>query len=196
MKLHELHNQLMRKEGPFKFTEGEVVHSVATIKNKHKLDSAAHTPLVYEWILPNVLVTLLQNWVNSRSTASSAKDMCFLVQIRGYGRGKSTTSPSVKQIRIIAPQNTAQRIVDIILAGSINDHIDTKYVRCIPTMWEGARPFTQVLDITNALGMVVERGLDARSCAAIATMDVRHYCDSVNIPSIIDELLECPSWSV
>lgn len=56
-------------------------------------------------------------------------------------------------------------------------------------MWEGARPRTQVLDITHSLGMTIERGLDNFSRAAIATMDIRHYFDSLDIPKIMGLLL-------
>lgn len=185
-KLHDLHNQLMQKEGPIEFSEEEVVHDEEEAQVGQRGSHTARVRVASPQT--KILVRILQNWVNRRSTSSGMQDMCFLDQIRGYARGKHTTPPSVKQIRIIAPQNTAQSIVDMILVCRINDHIDTMYERCIPTMWEGARPFTQVLDITHALGMVVERGFDDRSCAAIATMDVRHYYDSVNIPSIIAEL--------
>ena len=49
----------------------------------------------------------------------------------------------------------------------------------VASVFIGARPFTQVLDIMHGLQAVIEKGLDSHGEAAVAQMDIKRYYDSI-----------------
>ena len=58
---------------------------------------------------------------------------------------------------------------------------------CLPPTlgcWVGARPGTQALEIAHSLHLVVEKGLDMKSKASIAQMDIRAFYDSMRMLKI------------
>lgn len=169
---------------PFIMAEEDVQEAASTIKRKHKIDTAGHAGIMYELIPPRTIATILQTWVNNRSQTS--KDPAtFLNVIKGYARGGGTVTPAPDRIRVITSQNYARTILDIVVAKKLRSKTDARYKPDFPAFWEGGRPSTQVLDITLGLSLMVERGLDDRSNIGIATMDIRHYYDSLDIPKIL-----------
>ena len=49
----------------------------------------------------------------------------------------------------------------------------------VDSIFIGAMPQTQTLDIMHGLQSVIEKGLDSHSRSAIAQMDIRRYYDSI-----------------
>lgn len=158
------------EKGPTTFSEGDVITAIMKIK-KISASTAQGTPRSYASSCrrPSSSRSSRIGSTSGRMHASADYDR-YINVARGYARGKNTATPSVHRIRVITPQNTAQTIIDIILANRINSRVDEIFPKCSPTYWEGGRPKTQALDITCALGMLIERGLDDRSSVGIATM--------------------------
>ena len=51
--------------------------------------------------------------------------------------------------------------------------------------WVGARPGTQALEIAHGLHLVLEKGLDSKSRAAIAQQDIQSFYDTMRLLRIV-----------
>ena len=83
-------------------------------------------------------------------------------------------------------------MVDALLAAKLADFVEricvTPHEFVKP--FHGARKFTQPLDITHAIQLLIEKGMDSQSPAGIAQMDIEKYCDSIRLLLIAAWLLD------
>ena len=75
-------------------------------------------------------------------------------------------------------------LVDRILSLLLEPTLDT-IVTVTPGVFVGGRRFTQTLDIGHAVALIVEKGLDNQSNAAVAQADIRSYFDDLPVWGII-----------
>ena len=94
----------------------------------------------------------------------------------------------VSETRAIMPLPVLLQLVDVAAAC----RSPTIIVRALPQQsgcFVGARPNTQALDIAHSLQLVVEKGLDNGSRAALAQSGVQTFFDQLDIPLICQWLL-------
>jgi len=129
-----------------------------------------------------VVCRLLTHIMCSRSV------MCtILVQGRLYAKSKGAIPAS--KTRAILPLPSVLVLVDCILFNRWQPLLDKLYPE-VPSVFFGARPKTQTLDIMHGLQGVIEKGLDRHGWAAIAQMDIRRFYDSLPVLLIYKHLLE------
>eukprot|EP00959_Pyramimonas_sp_CCMP1952_P369337 7736181-Pyramimonas_sp.AAC.1 len=100
--------------------------------------------------------------------------------VLGHVRGKGTATPKPAQLRAIMPLPADLQVLDCLVAQRLNTWIDEN-IAVPQCCWVGARPFTQALDITHALHLLIERGLDDHSQSAVAQSDIEACYDSLPV---------------
>jgi hypothetical protein len=78
------------------------------------------------------------------------------------------------------PLPAVLQIIDSALARYLNTNLDLVFP-AIPGTWVGARPGTQALDIAHGLHLVIEKGLDMRSRAALGQEDIQAFYDTMKM---------------
>ena len=133
----------------------------------------------------DVLCTFLNKLVSSRQLISS-------ITIQGRLFAKSKGAVPASKTRAILPLPALLTIVDCILFNLWEPVVDSLFPE-VGSVFIGARPHTQTLDIMHGLQGVIEKGLDSHGHAAIAQMDIRRYYDSIPILRIYRYLVgkEC-----
>lgn len=107
--------------------------------------------------------------------------------LQGYVAGKSATTPTLQELRLVCPQRSFMSIADCVAASKLQQLIDEKW-KTPRHVHIGGRPHGQVLDITHGLSMLVEKGLDLHGEAAVATADIRQYYDRFSVQKCVDQL--------
>ena len=108
--------------------------------------------------------------------------------VHGRVFGKESVKPSASECRAILPLPALLTLADIILSTRVNKWVAVNMV-CPKVCFVGAKPGTQCLDIALCAQLVVEKGLDMKSKAAIATSDIRRFYDSIDLIKIASFLL-------
>ena len=70
------------------------------------------------------------------------------------------------------------QIVDARLATYLHRRLDS-LLPPVPGCFVAARPGTQALEVVHGLHLMIEKGLDAKSKAAIAQADIQAFYDSM-----------------
>ena len=104
--------------------------------------------------------------------------------------GKTGQLPLVSDVRLILPQSSILTMLDFILAERLNSFIDLT----LPTNSDlgtfcGARPKTQVLDITYTLQSSIEKAIDTQSQGAIGQCDILQFFDNLPMLTLMAWLL-------
>ena len=124
-----------------------------------------------------------------RLLSSSPFMSSFSVPCKMYG--KEGTNSEIGKLRSIVPLPAVLQIADALLATQLRAIVDAKCVPpdgYLPPLF-GARRFTQPLDITHAIQLLMEQGLDSQSQAGVDQMDVEKFYDSIRLVLIVDWLL-------
>ena len=90
--------------------------------------------------------------------------------------GKVRADASVDEIRAIIPQSDTLILLDRVLTELLTPFVDSTFPG-IPGIFSGGQPHAQVKDIGSAVWLTIEKGLDMRSSAAVAQMDIQTYFD-------------------
>ena len=72
----------------------------------------------------------------------------------------------------IIPQSATLILLDRVLTELLKPIVASTFP-CIPGIFSGGQPHTQVKDIGSAVWLTIEKGLDMRSSAAVAQMDIQ-----------------------
>ena len=102
----------------------------------------------------------------------------FNIQGRLYAKSKGAVAAG--KTRAILPLPSVLSGFDCLLCSYWGPVIDNLFPD-VPSIFSGARPHTQTLDIMHGLQGVIEKGLDLHGHAAIAQMDVNRYYDSIPV---------------
>ena len=102
------------------------------------------------------------------------------LSVVGKPFGKKASLSTLHDVWPILSQGALMSILDVLLANKLNSLVGQLLSR-LPGChtFIGARPRTQILDITHACQTAVEKGIDNRSECAIAQNDVEKYYDNV-----------------
>ena len=111
---------------------------------------------------------------------ASSKSEMSSITIQGRVFAKCQGAMLATKTRAILPLPSILTILDCIFAYWWQPVIDALFPQ-LDSVFIGARPHTQTLDIMHGLQSVIEKGLDAHGCSAIAQMDIRRYYDSIPI---------------
>ena len=114
----------------------------------------------------------------------------FLVRARPLG--KESSKPKVSGVRCILPLPSMLQIVDALLAGIIHDACAAWWPQRDEIFHGGGRG-TQVLDVSASCALVLEKGMDMRSCAALGQADIENFYDRIN-PILVAR--ECMSLGI
>ena len=104
-------------------------------------------------------------------------------------RGKGTPRPMLKEIRAVVPQTAVMGIADVVIATRLEDDIDKIHGKRDGIMSGGGRK-TQVLDVAMGMSLCIEKGMDRRSAAVAAQMDIEAYYDKLPVVLVAELLLE------
>eukprot|EP00973_Karenia_brevis_P081270 11267562-Karenia_brevis.AAC.1 len=100
------------------------------------------------------------------------------LHVQGLVYGKYSSNTAVEDTRIIVPQGALLQLADTPFSRAINGQIN-QIINPHPSTFVGGRKFTQTLDIAWSIGMVIEKGLDSFSQAAVVQEDVATYFDTL-----------------
>ena len=114
-----------------------------------------------------------------------------MLSVFGRPLGKLSNISRVQDVRLILPQCSLMSLLDALLSKALNEFIDDKFPR-VPNdhVFVGARPKTQVLDITFTCQTAVEKGIDNASNCALAQGDISKYYDSLPLFRLYRWLIE------
>ena len=97
--------------------------------------------------------------------------------VEGLAFGKDSSNTAVQDPRIILPLPSVLALLAAVLPYMVEPFID-KLLPCPRSVWFGALPRTQVLDILQGLTAVVENAFDLESEGATGQSTVRQFFDS------------------
>ena len=103
---------------------------------------------------------------------------CISIHGRLYAKSKGAVPAS--KTRTILPLPSILNIIDSALFNIWQPLIDNLFPS-VDSVFIGAKPHTQTLDIMHGLQGVIEKGLDSHGSAAIAQMDIKRYYDSIPV---------------
>ena len=125
---------------------------------------------------PEVSKSFLNGVLASTSLMSS-------IVINGKVFGKSSAVTRMGDTRAILPLPALLQIVDAGLATYLHQRLDS-LLPPVPGCFVAARPGTQALEVAHGLHLVIEKGLDTKSKAAVAQADIQAFYDSMRMLKI------------
>ena len=174
---HQLHNFIdCCGEGTLEFTAELVSAGFKRLRNKSKLDSHGISVLALEYLF----VSQSENFTRWLSNLASSTVRMSEFSLQGLVFGKESADTDIHDTRIILPLPSVLGLLDAILPSMIEPYIE-QLLPCPKSVWFGALPRTQVLDISHGLTGVVEKALDLESSGAIGQSDVRQFFDTNNL---------------
>ena len=123
-----------------------------------------------------------------RSILGSEKHMSTLASPM-HCFGKVSSNSTLKDLRGIIPPSTLLRLLDRLLAVSLEAHL-YRIIPAIPGCYVGARRCTQTRDLGHGIALLVEKGLDDRGRASMVQGDVARYFDSLPVLRIVRWLFD------
>ena len=169
---------------PIRISKGDVNEAFAAIRRKKVKDhyGACVGSLFLMWhVCPTVLLEFLAELIADTSWISS---LC----VRGRVFGKECPTTPVDKTRAILPLPALLQLIDALLPRLVGTHF-ARILPQVPECFVGARPRTQVLDITHGIQSVIEKGLDDFGSAACAQCDIQQFYDSLPLVRIFGWLV-------
>ena len=135
------------------------------------------------------LICIYYTWPHSflacMNSFLSSIDQIGRERVVGWVKGKESNKPVCAKVRCVLPLNALLSICDIVLATTLNHHIDM----LLPpdfSVYVGARPKTQCADIAFACHLVVEKSLDDQGRGALAQSDISQYYDNLPVIKVLE----------
>ena len=104
--------------------------------------------------------------------------------------GKTSSSPELTSVRAIMPLTALAKLLDSLLAHALKDALWSVFPK-LPGCIVGAQRFTQCADIGHGAQLLMEKGADLRSRAAVAQGDIATYFDKLPLVRIFLFLRRC-----
>ena len=103
--------------------------------------------------------------------------------------GKESHSLDTSNIRCVLPKLCIAGIVHVLLSLRLHHFADRYFPLLLgPSMYIGARPKTQVMEIAFGVQLALEKMLDDRSNGCCVQADVKQYFDPIGVLSIANWL--------
>ena len=121
------------------------------------------------------------------------RQQCPICKRRAVFSERNHQSQVFMTLRCIVPMSSILVLVDRVLSLLLEPILDS-LLPITPGVFVGGRRFTQALDIGHADALIIEKGLDNESNAAVAQADIRSYFDDLPIWKITRWLMNrgCP----
>ena len=166
------------------FDEMDVDRALARCRKPFRLDGYGMCLELFRIAFearPNDFVSWLQFVVSNETMMSSLESplLCY---------GKQSKHSKLAHVRGIIPPCTLLKVLDCLLASLLTDRLSVLLPKH-PDVFVGARKFTQPKDLGQGLNLVIEKGLDLKSNAAIAQADIATYFDKLPVFRIVMWLL-------
>ena len=161
---------------PLRVEFKEVEAALKNVKQLSVLDAHGECVAMWKmmwWADPSAVIRHLEEVATSWDGFAA-----FLVNARVQGKSSSRTL--LADCRTVMPLPARAALIDFIIAARLQRFLDVHLPRH-PAVWEGARPRTQMLDISHGLSLVVEKAVDLGSRGALSQCDVLSYYDSVDV---------------
>ena len=162
----------------------DVAGAFKMLRKRHRLDWQGFSTQILE-LLYLAQPEQFTSWMIHCLSGRGAMDK-FIVRALAFG--KVSGRASVDTVRVIAPLPAIMQLADALIARLLSRFVDQCFPRT-PEIWEGAVPFTQILDITGGLTAVIEKDMDYASGSAIAQLDVRQHYDTLATVRIYEWLV-------
>ena len=166
------------------FDEMDVEKALARCKNPLRLDRYGMCVELFRVAFearPSEFTSFLQ-FVSSSETMMSSLESPLLCY------GKCSKNTKLAQVRGIIPQCTLLFVLDKLLSSLLTDRLSVLLPKH-PDIFVGARKYTQPKDLGQGLNLVIEKGLDLKSRAAIAQADIATYFDCLPVFRVVMWLL-------
>ena len=172
-------------QSPLEIEIEHIANAFKRLRNKLSLDLHGVARMSLEYLF------LAQPENFRRWLACFAVDRHRIAELEIHARAYGKTKPDtvVDDIRVILPLPCILSLLDAMLPFILESYITNLFPEPAG-VWFGARPSTQVLDITHGLSCVIEKGLDSHSKCAIGQADIRAYYDSINLLRVFNYLVE------
>ena len=161
-----------------------LVQALDTISRSCVRDSYGVSVLIVRAFVfgnPDAAIELFSNLLKDRTFMES-------FTIAGRVHGKESSTPSADKTRAILPLPALLVVADALIAVKLHSFI----TECCPApsgVMFGARKVTQVLDITHAAQLHLQKGGDNLGVAGLAQGDIATYYDSLSCLRISSWLL-------
>ena len=142
------------------FTEVDVCRAFGMVPRKELFDITGIACLALQYLFEAIPAFFVE-WVN-RLASSTVLASDLVCQARPLG--KTSNLPELKDIRLVIPQSSLMGLLDCLLANHLGMFLDSHLPSPINHgALIGARPKTQVLDVTHVLQTAVEKAIDRKS---------------------------------
>ena len=166
-------------------SSSDVVCARLTIKKFGKVDHYGVSPRGI-WMLASVCSDVVCSFL---TRVMSSRQLMESISINGLLFAKARGAILASKTRAILPLPAILTWLDCILFKRLHPFVDSLFPE-VESVFIGARPFTQTLDIMHGLQSVIEKGLDAHGQSAIAQMDIRRYYDSIHVLRVFRYLVD------
>ena len=110
--------------------------------------------------------------------------------ILGLPSGKTSSSPSPEDVRMVLPQTALLTLFDVLLSTAIHKFLNLQFPTTPAGAYIGGRKRTQPMEIAFAMQLCVDKSLDDRSSGCLAQGDIQKYFDSMPMVEICAWLCE------
>ena len=166
-------------------SSSDVVCARFAIKKFGKVDHYGVSPRGI-WMLASVCSDVVCSFL---TRVMSSRQLMESISINGLLFAKARGAILASKTRAILPLPAILTWLDCILFKRLHPFVDSLFPE-VESVFIGARPFTQTLDIMHGLQSVIEKGLDAHGQSAIAQMDIRRYYDSIHVLRVFRYLVD------
>ena len=181
-----INDYLARSDGaPLQITYGELWAAVNAIKSSNRLDSdglTANSIRLLTFACPDMVLQIVKLVLASRQHMND-----FIIE--GQMRGKTSSSTTKHDVRVILPLPSILCLCDCILAKKIETYLN-QLLPNEPLYFAGAQKGTQTSDVVFPIVLAIEKGLDYNDEAAAAVADIKSYYDSLSPLRIVQWLLD------
>ena len=167
------------------FSVAEMEAAFRAVKNQRRMDVSGCSVAGCKFLF-QACPDEFTEWISTY--LASTADLAGCV-VNGRVFGKASKHAHVCKLRAILPLPAPHQISDAVIANQVHAHLD----RILPkqrNLFVGGRPCTQCQDISHAIQLTMERGLDDLSEAAVAQADIETFYDSLPIRKICLELID------
>ena len=168
------------------FTHLEMRQAFQNTRNKTKFDNDGVAIYAME-LFARAQPSAFLKWLN-RVAACTAE--MSSVTVSGMPAGKSSTKPTVANIRMILPQNSFLTLLDLMVSNRLHVLITQRLPLCpADGFYVGALPRTQTMDVAHTLQLVVDKAGDLQGNGCIAQADICQYYDNLPLARLANWLL-------
>jgi len=114
---------------------------------------------------------------------SIAGDTAQFADLTVFGKpwGKTSAKSDVADVRLILPQGTIMTVFDILISQRLLVFLENNFGQILVGAYLGGGKTTQPMEITSALQLAIDKGLDNESDGCIAQSDIQRFFDTLPV---------------